>query len=124
MKDKKVWVEINPVSGKITRIFNNVKDSLQYPVEVVKEVTRKEAVGEIRSQVIQRATLDEYIQCQKCTRHLTEQSGEMNEILAKGKRGPDGKYGEVSIENCEFLCSSCHRGPNGIHGDRYWNGRK
>lgn len=120
-----VFTEINPENGKIIRIFKNTHNALVYPQEIIKQSLKKYAVGEIRSQIVERSKIDGMPTCEACGRSLPGEisgyglKGHMNEIHAKGKL-IDGQHGEVSLLNSVLYCPPCHVGPDGQHGDRYW----
>lgn len=122
-KTKLVRVEIGD-NGLPIRIFRN-KNWLILPTESVQLMDRGKAVGAIRAQVYDRTeTEDELHECERCGRLITWNTFEMNEIRPKGAGG--GKTGgEVSLENCEALCSPCHQtGPDAAHKDRRWQTSK
>lgn len=124
MSIKWVRVLIGP-EGRPIRIFRN-KDWLDFPVEQVPLMTKAEAVGSIREQVFERARNPEtrQFECENCGRVITRANGEMNERRPKGARG-GFTGGEVSLDNCEALCHSCHQsGPDSRHGDRRWQTAK
>lgn len=112
---KLVTVEIDPYSQLAIRIFRNKKDSYAAYPDNVKEMTKAEAVGQIRQQVIDRATKGRTICCEFCDAILTKDTGHMHEVKPKG----DG--GEVSLFNSRFICPECHLKEE--HGDRKWGGR-
>jgi hypothetical protein len=107
---EKRFVYAQVADGVAVRIFKTHKAAIQsgVPEELLRWVVRAEAVGEIRKQVIARA----HCNCDRCGRALTPDTGEMHETL------PKGKGGEVSLDNCEWLCHDCHQGPDSAHGDR------
>lgn len=124
-KTKLVRVEIGD-NGLPIRIFRT-KEWTLFPVESVQLMDRGKAVGAIRAQVYDRAIidLDEGLhECERCGRTIWWETFEMNEKRPKGAGG--GKTGgEVSLENCEALCSSCHQtGPDAAHKDRRWQTSK
>jgi|ERR1700728_142771 len=116
MSKSVVFVEINPETSKIIRIFKNSHLALSFPQEIVKQSLRNFAVGEIRSQIVERATKEDGVHCEYCDRWLTSQTGHMHEKQFKGKGG------EVSLENGVFLCYECHI--LGEHGDRVFQSSK
>jgi 5-methylcytosine-specific restriction endonuclease McrA len=126
MPSKLVRVEIGN-EGLPIRIFRD-KSWLDLPVEQVLKMDRAMAVRAIRLQVFQRASkgkgIDYAGDCEKCGRFIWWETFEMNEIRPKGAGG--GKTGgEVSLDNCEALCSSCHQtGPDAAHKDRRWQTAK
>jgi 5-methylcytosine-specific restriction endonuclease McrA len=107
-----VFVEFDGTN--IIRIIRKHTEVYSLPPERVQQVAKSVAVGEIRRQVVARAGG----QCEHCGKRLTPGVGEMNEKI------PKGRGGEVSLDNCEFLCYPCHQGKNGVHGDRFWGGRQ
>lgn len=115
---KTVRVELGP-TGLPIRIFRT-KEWLD-PAYPEVEMTKAAAVGGIRKQVFRRCwnPLSGNFECEKCGRTITWTSGEMNEIV------PKGSGGEVSLDNCEALCRSCHQtGPDAAHKDRRWQTAK
>lgn len=89
--------------------------SMALPSERIREWPKTEAITAIRRQVFAR---DEG-ECRHCGKIVTWDNAEMNEIHFKGRGG------EVSVENCELLCYSCHQGrPDSVHGDRRWQSAK
>ncbi len=128
MKPKLVLVELNE-SGDAIRIFRNAK-AARASDGYVEEWTKELATRNIRRQVYERSK-DEFgtAHCEYCGAYIIwekgkENSGHMHEAHAKGKRDENGNYGEVSVENSVFICKACHTGPNGAHGDRYWQSSK
>lgn len=122
-KSKQVHVLIGP-EGKPTRIFRT-KEWLEFPSELTPLMDRGRAVGLIREQVFERSGVDgENHECEQCGKSINWTTFEMNEIRPKGAGG--GKTGgEVSLENCEALCHSCHQGsPDSVHGNRRWQTAK
>jgi len=116
MPSKIVHVEMG-LNGLPIRIFRD-KKWLDYPTV---EITKAEAVKGIRTQVFRRCwnPLSGNFECEKCGRTITWISGEMNERI------PKGSGGEVSLDNCEALCRSCHQtGPDAAHKDRRWQTAK
>jgi 5-methylcytosine-specific restriction endonuclease McrA len=115
------WVRalIGP-EGRPVRIFRD-RQWLNFPAGQVVEMTKAEAVGSIREQVFEyaRNPLTGQFECTKCGRIITWETGEMHE------RVPKGSGGEVSLENCEALCNSCHTGSlDSAHGNRRWKTAK
>lgn len=121
MKERIVFCEVDE-SEAVLRIFNNTRDALELPAERVRQYPRAYAVGQIREFVLARCLTDEgYHACERCGCPVTGQTGHMHEHHAKGKR-IDGVYGEVSRDNCEFLCGGCHVWrPDSAHGNRRWH---
>lgn len=113
------WVQLNKQNGVAIRIFRS-KKAAAFSI-VLNEaciVTEREhalAVGQIRRQVF---TRDEFT-CVKCGQELTWATAEMDERQARGRcEKVEGGYqsGEVSVENCQTYCRSCHTsGPNAKH---------
>jgi 5-methylcytosine-specific restriction endonuclease McrA len=107
---RKVLVETTE-DGNPIRIFRNGKAAVKAALagRYVTSMRRAEAVGLIREMV--RHSAGDV--CQRCGAILTKETGEMHETL------PKGKGGEVSLDNCEWLCHACHQGrPDSAHGDR------
>lgn len=121
MPSKLVHVEIE--NGLPIRIFRT-KEWRLLPDDRIGTMSRAEAVCKIREQVFERATGDspaggEIIECDRCGKRITWETGEMHETL------PKGKGGEVSLANCEALCRNCHTaGPDAAHADRKWQTAK
>lgn len=110
MAAKQVWVELNGDLVPV-RIFRTQKAAVQAALagRDVDEWPRAWAVEIIRKQVIARANSA----CDRCGTIVSDDSGEMHETL------PRGKGGEVSLENCEWLCHDCHQGrEDSAHGNR------
>lgn len=111
---KSVFVEIDPDTEEPIRILKT-KQAYDLPSEVVRMMARSVAVGLIRKQVVNRARKKTGIFCEFCGAVLTESTGEMHEVLSRGNGG------EVSLDNCRFICNDCHtRKPDSEHGDRRW----
>lgn len=93
-----VQVEIGSNSLPI-RIFKHTKDWMSLPANIrVESWLRTNAILLIREQVWEK---DKGL-CRMCAKKLTWGSAEMDEIVSKGR------LGEVSVENCQMLCNSCH----------------
>lgn len=102
-----VWVELSE-AGQVVRIFRTHKAAVMSQAHIT-QITRSTAVHEIRKQVRKRANGS----CERCGTIVSSAVGEMHETL------PKGKGGEVSLENCEWLCHGCHQGrPDSAHGNR------
>jgi 5-methylcytosine-specific restriction endonuclease McrA len=115
----KVYVEIDPKTLLPIRIFRHTKRALASDPEYVQQMERKLAVSYIRQQVVFRARSGKLLLCDFCGNVVTEQIGEMHEVL------PRGKGGEVSLDNCKFICNGCHTGANDSeHGDRKFQSSK
>jgi len=105
-----VWLSPD---GRIAGIFANRWESANSPLwevgAVRGDVPRSQAVEEIRRQVFEK---DDY-QCRHCGEFVTWKTGQMDEIVARGKGG------EISVDNCQTLCARCHIvGPRSKHGNR------
>jgi len=108
-----VFVEIR--ESKIYRILRTNADAWRLPSETVQQWPRAEAVKTIRQQVFERSKGE----CEDCGKRITWDNGELNEIV------PKSSGGEVSMENCNFICHACHQGrADSYHGDRRWGGRQ
>ena len=118
MAKQSVFVEINPKTELPIRIVKHTWQVAKLDPEIVRRMARSVAVGYIREQVIERAKRNNLILCEFCGNVLTEVTGEMHEVV------PTGDGGEVSLENCRFICNLCHTGRTGEHGDRYWGGKQ
>lgn len=97
---KIVWVEV--VGGKVIRIFKSQKLAFA-GCEDPKAMFKAEAVGEIRQQVYDR----QEGKCLWCGKEMKYEGGlfermHLDEIISKGRGG------EVSLQNCQGLCSDCH----------------
>lgn len=107
---KNVYVELSE-AGEPIRIFRQVKAAVEAALEG-REIDiwpRPWAVEVIRQQVIARAQNA----CDRCGAVVDDDTGEMHETI------PKGKGGEVSLDNCEWLCHECHQGrEDSAHGDR------
>lgn len=106
----RVWVEYGDKENVI-RIFRSAPFGIQNTVDRdrIREIPRYDAVSAIRMQVRRRA--DDH--CDRCGCVLPGYAGEMHE------RVPKGKGGEVSLENCWWLCHRCHQvGPDSEHSNR------
>ena len=119
--EKKVRVELGD-NGLPVRIFRRDKKYLTIPLDRWIWMTKADATGLIRLQVFERAggkveggeTLVPG-NCEKCERPIWWETFENHEKVFRGRGG------EVSLENCQALCPSCHQwGPNAIHQDRRW----
>ena len=111
-------------NGLPKRIFRD-KQWLDFPSNTVVSMDRSEAVKIIREQVFDRChvyILDagyDFHECERCSKSINWMTMEMHERI------PKGKGGEVSLENCEALCHSCHTGsPDSAHGNRRWQTSK
>jgi HNH endonuclease len=107
-----VWVE--KIDGRIVRIFRSTKsEDFSRAIGAGTAITcpKFDAVGAIRKQIWARCGG----RCEDCGRPVTEtgslyRRGHMHEVL------PKGNGGEVSLDNCRFLCYNCHI--NVAHGNR------
>jgi hypothetical protein len=66
-------------------------------------MSRKEFSRKVRQQVIDRANG----QCERCKAALKPGEGEFDHVLAAALGG------EATVANCQLLCLTCHRGPEG-----------
>lgn len=112
------WVELGP-TGLAIRIFRSKKAAALYsimpsrglgPEPIIRQMERSVAVGQIRRQVFER----DQFECVHCGQLVVWErgswnSGEMDERDSKGHGG------EVSVENGQLLCHTCHQGPHGKH---------
>lgn len=128
--NKTVLCEVDP-DGSPIRIFKFAKHAYQLPVDRYKEFTKAEAVLSIRLKVFARAgcTPDCAGTCESCGRSIIWErghysSGELHEVVPKGKTVFNGPEGEVSVTNSVAICRSCHTGPEGAHGNRRWQTAK
>jgi 5-methylcytosine-specific restriction endonuclease McrA len=119
MAKQSVYVEVEPTTFVPIRILRTTKDAMDLPPERVTQMARSVAVGYIRKQVIDRARRKHGVFCEYCGEPINEFLGEMHEKL------PKGSGGEVSLDNCVFLCHDCHTGKkDSEHGDRRWQTAK
>ncbi len=110
MAKQSIFVEIDPKTELPIRILKTMKAATDLPPERVRQMARSVAVGYIRSQVIDRAKRNGIVFCEFCGDRINEFIGEMHEVL------PKGNGGEVSLDNCRFLCNGCHTGkPDSEH---------
>ncbi len=112
-----VYVEIDPETELPIRILKTNLQVVNLDPEVLRQMARSVAVNYIRLQIIARAIRNKKILCEYCGSILTSETGHMHEKI------PKGKGGEVSLDNCVFICPRCHIGSDGEHGDRKWGGR-
>lgn len=110
------YVQIDSKTELPIRILRTKKDALALPPEVVRQLAHSVAIGYIRTQVIHRARRGSLIRCEYCGEIVNELTGELHEVL------PRGRGGEQSLDNCVFLCHDCHLGKDGEHRDRQWGG--
>ena len=102
-----VWAEIDEFTGHAVRIFRNRKSAFE-AIAAPKLISKALAVSQIRRQIFDR---QEGV-CVNCPEMLTWGSGHLHEKIHRGQGG------EISLENSEMLCYSCHLGKRGAHGDR------
>lgn len=105
---KIVWVE--QIGGKVAKIFKSQKLAF-LGCEDPKVMYKGDAVGEIRRQVFDR----QEEKCLWCGKKVYWE-GSLFQRMHLDEIIPKGKGGEVSLENCQGLCYSCHI--PGKHGDR------
>lgn len=114
MPVKLVRVETNE-HGTPIRIFRKDKLWLDCPKDLLKIMTKAEAVGSIRDQVWKRTGGE----CEYCGKWITENTMHMHEEL------PKGQGGEVCLMNSVGICADCHViGPDSAHGNRRWHTAK
>jgi hypothetical protein len=101
--DKLVWVEIDPDTRYVVRIFKSQKQMvLQMPYAecgTTQQMLYKVAVWDVRHQCWLRSKGE----CELCGDTVTEQSGQMHE------RQHRGKGGEISVANSVFVCAKTHK---------------
>lgn len=115
MARNRCFVEvIDRVPVRIFRTPLAAKLSPAYNEDRVREWPRIDATRAIREFVYKRSNGE----CERCGALITRQTGHMHEKVSRG----DG--GEISIYNSIFICSDCHIGRNGEHGNRFWGGRR
>ena len=106
-KRGRVFVELG-ADGRATRIIKILSYSPHDPE--VHEMSRKQAVEDIRRQVFERAGGT----CERCAaQRITWDSMHLHEQVHRGKGG------EVSVENSVALCARCHISPVGEHANRF-----
>lgn len=109
-----VYVEVDD-QGAVLRIIRSTAEAMRLPVESVREIERADAVAEIRRFVYERCGGALHGECEWCAAPVMWSTGHMHERQFKGKGG------EVSRDNCVFICPGCHIGrPDSAHGDRRW----
>src|SRR5579885_229872 len=108
-----VWAQVDSFTGLAVRIFKTHMAAVSSGASI-KSMDRGLAVSQIRRQVFTRQDG----LCLKCGAIITRMTMHMDEILARGEFDENGKSGEISLENCQGLCSPCHIGPRGEHGNR------
>lgn len=108
-----VYVQLDEFTGLCVRVFRNRKRAYE-EIDSPKCIEKALAVSQIRRQVFDRQDG----LCLKCGEIITRASMHMDEILARGDFDADGHSGEVSLSNCQGLCSACHIGPRGEHSNR------
>lgn len=108
-RSKLVWVGLDS-NGEVIRIFRNLKEAYGR----IEERTKEEAVAELRWRVF----LDADGECRRCGALISWKTMHMHERVYRGKGGI------MSVDNCEALCSACHIGRDGEHGNRYWGGSR
>jgi hypothetical protein len=113
-----VWVEINPETEMPVRILKHFSDTFSLDPDVVRQMAKSVAVGFIREQVFSRAKRGMITMCEFCGNTITPGTGHMHEKQFKSKDG------EVSLDNCVAICSECHIGPTGEHGNRRFQSSK
>ena len=117
MARQTVYVEIDPKTELPIRIFKHFSEAAKLDPEVIRQMARSVAVGYIRVQVFERAKRGILVLCHFCGGIISPGTGHMHEVV------PKGNGGEVSLDNCVAICSRCHIGPDGEHGDRKWGGK-
>lgn len=109
-----VFVEVDS-SGAVLRILKTTREAVALPADRVREMERADAVKDIRLFVYERCGGTLHGECEWCGAPVTFDTGHMHEKHFKGRGG------EVSKENCVFICPGCHIGrPDSAHGDRRW----
>lgn len=107
-----VWVEFDEFTGWAIRVFKSHKSmvfAMPYTeCGYTKKMDQALAISQIRRQIFAR---QEGV-CVNCPEMLTWGSGHLHEKIHRGQGG------EISLENSEMLCYSCHLGKHGAHGDR------
>ena|ERR1700719_1258099 len=104
----KVWVQLGD-DGLAVRIFSNQKEMFfECPEGREAEMERALATRQIRIQVWNRQNGT----CVRCPKILTWESGHLHE------RETRGQGGNISLDNSEMLCYTCHLGFDGVHQNR------
>lgn len=98
------WVALDEKG--VTRVFKNYAAAVLSKSANIREYPRKDAVGQVRQRVFERA--DGH--CEDCNTLLTWASMHMHEKIHRG----DG--GEISLENSIAVCYKCHMDIE--HGNR------
>lgn len=108
-----VWAEIDPYSGHAIRIFRDRKALVESGVQFFTNVEKGLAVSQIRRAVF---TRQERL-CIRCGTVVTW-GGSLFARMHMHEKKFKSQGGEVSLENCEGLCYSCHLGPRGKHPEK------
>jgi hypothetical protein len=97
---------------QVVRIFRNDGEaaaSAAWDENRIMEYPRDDAVAAIRKNVFIRC----HNECENCGKFITFSTGHLDERVSRGKGG------EISVDNCQFLCANCHIiGPESKHGAR------
>ena len=115
MAKQLVFCEVDIETELPIRIISS-REGWQLDPNIVRQMARKEAVGAIRSQVINRARRGRLILCEYCGEPITEFTGHMHEVVSRG----DGGY--IGLNNSVFICPRCHLKDE--HGDRTFQSSK
>lgn len=105
-KRGRCFVDLGP-DGRAIRIIKRVSFSPHDPDPA--EMSKKQAVSDIRTQVFERSGGE----CERCATPITYRTMHMHETLHRGRGG------EVSVENSVAICPPCHIGKNGEHANRF-----
>ena len=109
---EKAWVSVD-AEFRPLEVFKRQSEAIRaltmYPsmMELV-EMDKAEAIGAIR----RRLFLAQGGRCLQCNKIVTEEQAHMHERVHRGQGG------NISLDNSEILCSNCHIGPDGAHGNR------
>jgi len=109
---EKAWVSVD-AEFRPLEVFKRQSEAVRafqtYPsMTNLVEMDRFEAVGAIRHEIFIR----QKGRCIACDKIVTEEQAHMHEKVSRGKGG------NISLDNSEILCSNCHIGPDGAHGNR------
>ena len=117
-KNKFVWVQIDE-EGTPVRIIKTAKLARALPDGQAIEWDKNDATEKIRRKVYERSkNAVGQPECERCSKPVTWETGEMHERIHRGCRDTEGNRGEVSVANSIFICRGCHRKE---HGNRVWN---
>lgn len=114
MSRTRVYVELDPSSTRVIRIFTaaGLARIAQIEGRNVTEWPRLNAKESIRRQVFERANKE----CEDCCRPISWGQMHLHEKIFRSHGG------EVSLDNCMALCYRCHNGSAGArHPQLQWS---